>query len=319
MLVVPKLRTIEWTGKPISKPGMYSKISLATYHSATICDGLSVSSSGLRKCFSESPAHFYVEWPGNPDAIEVEDKKHFILGRAVHHLMLGEPFFAKLFAAQPTEYADEKTGEMKKWTYAAGVCKKWRDAREKEGKAILTAEMIEQIKGMAASLSKHPIVRAGALNGMIERSIFWKDKETGLWVKIRPDSIPTSSVDFVDLKKTTSVQWRDLQKAIFEYGYHQQGALIREGARKVLGIAQPTFTLVFVEDKPPHCVRVVTLKDGDLDRGEKQNRAALDTIARCIKSKHWPGPGGEREDAEHIELPEYAQKQIDDRLEFGIA
>jgi hypothetical protein len=66
-------------------------------------------------------------------------------------------------------------------------------------------------------------------------------------------------------------------------------------------------------------VRVVTLKDVDLDRGEKQNRYALDAVARCIKSGHWPGPGGEREDAEHLELPEWAQKQIDDRLEYGIA
>lgn len=311
------MKTIEWDGKPISKPGLYSKIPLNVYHSQSICDGPSVSSSGLRTLFSQSPAHFYTMWSGNPEREEKDEKAHMIVGRAAHHLMLGEPFFAKLFCVQPAEYPDAKTGELKKWTYAAGYCKDWRTARMTEGRAILTGGDVASIKGMAIALGTHPIVKAGALNGMIERSIFWKDKETGLWVKIRPDSIPTESGDFVDLKTTTSVLWNDLRRTIYDFGYHQQGALVRTGAREVLKIAQPTFTLVFAEKDEPHCVRVVTIKDGDLDRGEKQNRYALDTIARCIKSGHWPGPGGEREDAENIELPEWGQKQIDDRLEYG--
>jgi hypothetical protein len=313
----PKLETIPWDGKRIAQPGMYSKIPLAQYH-MQICDGLSVSSSNLRTCFSKSPAHFFCEWTGNPSAVEKDDKKNFILGRAVHHLMLGEDFFSKLFAVAPTHYPDAKTGELKTWTYNANYCKAWRDDQQRAGKAILTENDVAAIRGMAVALSSHPIVKAGALNGLIERSIFTKDKATGLWVKVRPDAIPTSSIDFVDLKTTTSVAWRDLQNAIFEFGYHQQGALIRAAAREVLKIAQPTFTLIFVEKEPPYCVRVVSLKDDDLDRGERQNRAALDTIARCLASDHWPGPGGEREDAEYLELPEYAKKSIDDRLEFGV-
>ena len=313
-----KIESVKWNGKPITKPGLYSNISLEAYHSAKICDGPSVSSSGLRRIFNESPAHFYAEWPGNPDYLDQEDKAHFVLGRAIHHLMLGEPFFAKLFCVQTIEYPDEKTGVLKKWTYAAGYCKEWREARNKEGKAILTEENVQQIKGMAGSLSTHPIIKQGALNGMIERSIFWKDKDTGIWLKSRPDSIPETSVDFVDLKTTTSVQWYDLQRAIADCSYHQQGALVRSAAREILKVANPTFTLVFVEKKNPFCPRIVTLKDNDLDRGEKANRAALDTMAKCLKAKHWPGPGGDREDAVGIELPEWSQKQIDAKIEFGI-
>jgi len=313
------LTSIKWTGKVITKPGLYSNIPLPLYHSAKICDGPSVSSSNLRTLSSRSPAHFYNEWPGNPNYIEKEDKKHFILGRALHHLMLGEEFFGKLFAVPEKEYPDAKTGEMKPWTFQANYCKQWRLAQEKLGKSVLTRDDVDSLLGMVESLRNHPIIRAGALNGMIERSAFWKDKATGLWVKIRPDSIPTSSTDFVDLKTTTSVLWPDLQRTIAECGYHQQGGLIRQGARDLLGISNPTFTLVFVEKTPPYCVRVVTPLDSDLDRGERQNRAGLDTIARCLKAAHWPGPGGEREDAENIELPTWAQKQIDDRLEFDIS
>jgi hypothetical protein len=314
-----KTKSIEWDGHAITKSGLYSKISLDLYHSAGICDGPSVSSSGLRRLFNESPAHFFCEWPGNPKRIEPEDKPHFTLGRAVHHLMLGEPFFAKLFAIQPAEYPDSKTGEVKPWSNNSHHAKAWHESMRKAGRSVLIGKDVDNIRGMAESLGHHPLIRAGALNGMIERSMFWRDKDTGLWIKSRPDSIPGDSGDFVDLKTTTSVKWVDLQRTIADMSYHQQGALVRSAAREVLGIANPTFTLVFIEKKAPWCTRVVTLKDNDLDRGEQANSAAMDAMARCIKSGRWPGPGGEREDAENIELPQWSQTQIDDRIKYGIA
>ena len=309
-------RSIKWDGRQITKPGLYAGIGLDLYHSQKICDGPSVSSSGLRKLFSESPAHFYETWDGNPNRVEPKDKAHFSLGRALHHLMLGEPFFAKLFCIQPDEYESDK-GELKPWSNNAIKCKEWNAARKTEGRTILTSDHVETIKGMAKKLGSHPIVKAGALNGDIERSGFYKDKETGLWVKWRPDSIPGDSGDFVDLKTTISVKWEELARTIFDYGYHQQLALIRSGARAI-GIPFSSATLIFVEKTNPYCVRVVTIKDVDLDRGEKANRVALDAMAECLKRKHWPGPGGDREDAEHIELQEWAQKKIDDRLRYGI-
>jgi hypothetical protein len=315
------MQTIPWNGKPIIKAGLYSLIGLDTYHRGEICSGPSVSSSGLRTLFDKSPAHFYDEWPGNPDYVERPDKAHFILGRAAHHLYLrevGVPSFGKLFAVPPKEYPDKQTGEMKAWTYKAAFCQQWKRLQESEGKAVLRADDIDALRGMADALKLNPLIIEGALNGLIERSIFWRDEPTGLWLKSRPDAIPTSGTEFVDLKTTTSVVWTDLQRTISECGYNQQGALIRRAAREVLGIDNPTFHLVFVEKARPFCVEVVTLKDNDLDRGEQQNRLGLDTIARCLKAKRWPGPGGDREDARYIELPEWKQKQIDERLQHGI-
>lgn len=310
------IKSIDWDYKQIKKPGLYAGVPLDLYHSAKICDGNSVSSSGLRKLFSESPADFYDEWAGNPNRAEPEDKAHFKVGRAVHHLMLGEPFFSKLFCVHPVEYEADK-GELKPWTFAAKACKDWRAAREKEGKAVLTPGDFASIRGMAESLSANPIVRAGALNGMIERSGFWRDKDTGLWVKIRPDAIPTDSGDYTDIKTTQSVLWRDLQKTIFERGYHQQLALIRTGMRE-LGFPFTSASLIFVQKKRPFSNRVVTLKDNTLDTGERANRVALDAMAECLQKNRWPGPGGDREDAQPIELPEWAEKQIDDRIKYGV-
>lgn len=304
-----------WDGEPISKPGMYSGIDADIYHAAKICDGHSISSSGLRTIFNESPAHFFCHWRGNPKAVEQKESRALIVGRAAHHLLLGQAKFAGLFAIQPTEYEDEKTGEVKPWNNNANACKRWHVSQRKAGLTVLTANEGAQITGMATALADHPIVKAGALNGAVERSLFWKDKVTGIWLKSRPDAIPGDGADFVDLKTTESVQWPDLVRTIGEYGYFQQGALIRRAAREVLKIDRPTFSLVFVEKSPPHCVRVVTLKDNDLDRGDKANAAALAIFARCIKSGHWPGPGGDHSDAEPIELSTRQQELIDERLD----
>jgi hypothetical protein len=153
------------------------------------------------------------------------------------------------------------------------------------------------------------------LTGWIERSMFWKRKK--LWLKSRPDSIPADSGDFVDLKTAHSVKWLDLQDAIFDNGYFMQGALVRMAAREVLGIDNATFTLIFVEKKSPWCVETVEIKSHDLDRGEQVILAALDKIEDCLKSKKWPGPNGDKEDMRYIEMREWQQKQVDDKLKFG--
>ena len=194
------MKDIKWDECTISKPGMYRGIDLDFYHAAHICDGPSISSSGLRTIFNESPAHFFCEWRGNPNAIERTERRHFIVGRAVHHALLGQPDFTKLFVVQPDDYEDEKTGEVKKWNNNATACRAWHAKQAKDGKTVLRQAELEQIKGMALVLGKNPIIRAGALNGLVERSIFWKDKGTGLWLKSRPDAIPTDSGDFVDYK-----------------------------------------------------------------------------------------------------------------------
>lgn len=309
------LKTIKWDGAPIAKPGMYSGIDLDLYHAPHICDGPSISSSGLRKIANESPAHFYAEWRGNPKAKERKEGRHFIVGRAAHHLHLGQADFSSLFCVQPETYEDEKTGEVKPWNNNAGACKRWTAKRREEGKSPLTVKEAEQVVAMAEELRRNPIVAHGALNGLVERSLFWKDERTGVWLKSRPDAIPTADGTFVDYKTTTSVVWEDLVRAVYDFGYHQQGALIRTAAREVLGIDKDfAFALVFQEKEPPYCVRVVTLKENDLDRGEKQNRLGIDTFARCVKTGVWLGPGGAHEDAEPIEMSERSQKMIDDRI-----
>jgi hypothetical protein len=294
-------------GHLITTPGIYSGVNMADYHGAQLCDGPSVSSSTLRTITTMSPAHAWVTHPLNPNRIEPEETAAFILGRAAHHLLLGEDSFSTIFVARP----DELGGEA--WHGNKKICRAWLAGQKLQGRTVLTGEQIETIRGMARSMIAHPLIRAGILNGGIEQSYVWKCKETGLWKKARPDATPNDSGDFCDLKTTNSVLTEDLQRTIADYAYHQQGALICEGWYALTGSNASSFTLVFIEKRAPFCIRVVTLRDDDLARGEQQNAAAMATFARCLETNEWPGPGGA--DAEFLSLPAWAQGRIDHQLE----
>jgi hypothetical protein len=304
-----EVKATPWRGEKIAAPGFYSGIPIAYYHTKNICDGISISSSGLRTIFNKSPAHYWITSPLNIDRIEEDDKRAFILGRAAHKLLLGEANFRKEFAIEPTEWPDEH-GIVKPWHNNRTVCKRWHSEREKEGRSVLLPREAEAIIGMSQSIKRNPIAR-DALSGLVECSGFIRDEETNVWLKIRPDSLPVHSGDYVDLKTTLSVQWHDLQRTIFDYGYHMQFALIRSVIRQ-LGLPFGSATLVFVESKPPYCARLVALKDGDLELGDRQNRIALKLFVHCYKNRHWPGPGDG--DVEPISLPDWATGQIENKL-----
>jgi hypothetical protein len=305
------LQSIRWDGNPIAVPGIYSGIPLEAYHRADICVGPSISSTMHRDVTKSSPAHAFAKSPLNPDRPEPKENEAMNLGSALHWIVAREPGFGSRFVIRPDTFRGSK------WNGNRLDCidqlKRWK----RDGMIVLTEKNVEQLQGMAATLSVHPMFLAGILRGRLEQSGFWIDKQTGLWIKIRPDAMPNDSGDYADLKTTSSVMYRDLQNSICEYAYHQQGALILEGARE-LGLEATSFTLVWVESALPYAVRVTQLKDDDLARGHKQNVVARRIIADCLATGAWPSPGDGHDDAEYIDLPDWKRTQIDERLKYEL-
>jgi hypothetical protein len=312
--LAPRTDIVPWDGKPIDKPGIYSGIPINRYHSADICVGPSISSGGLRTIFGRSLAHYWATSPLNPDRADDEDEKEqFILGRAAHHLFLGEPHFKQTFAMRPVDMEDPKTGELKPWNGNRTVCREWLEARQRQRLTVLTPGQSENIVGMAKSLWAMPEVSTAGLlrGGRVELSFIWKDKETGVWLKWRPDTVPTDAWDFVDIKTTIDVRYFKLQRVIEDFGYHQQGGLGRTACREVLGIDMASFNLLFIEKTRPWATALAAVKDSELDRGERMNRHALRLFWRAWKNKEWPGPCP---GVINIETSERYQQRIDEDL-----
>jgi hypothetical protein len=301
------VKVTPWNGEKIGEPGVLRGLPISVYHS-DICAGPSISSSGLRAILNASPAHYWSDSPLNPERQERDASQALILGRGAHHLLLGESDFAKQFVIRPAKLNERD------WNGNRADCKEWLKAVAEQGLTVLLPAQIEAIRGMALSLGQHPLVRAGILGGEIERSIIWQDGETGVWLKVRPDAIPSTDADFADLKTTTDVSFDAIVRAIGEFGYHVQGALVGMACRAVLGREMESFSLVFVEKTPPHCVRIATLMPEDLALGEQQIRIALKLFKRCFDTGVWPGPGGTQSDAEYIGLTTWARDRAQSRI-----
>jgi hypothetical protein len=132
-------------GELITKPGVYD-LTMAEL-SRPAGDGPSISSSGLRTIWSRSPAHFFEESSLNPVPKEPEERPHFSLGRAAHHLLLqGRKGFDDEFVVRPDKWKDWRTADAKEW----------KADQIAAGKTIITDAELANIAGMGRSLAAHP-------------------------------------------------------------------------------------------------------------------------------------------------------------------
>lgn len=298
----------EYAGGQITEPGAYIGVPMSVYHGQPT-PGFSVSSSGLRTIFIQSLKHFWNGSALNPDREDIEQTEAIILGRAAHHLLLGENDFRKFFVERPTEAPDGRA-----WNGNNKSCKDWLANAALEGLTVLTANQIEQIKGMAKSLAAEPIVQGGILNGYVEVSLFWQDPETLIWLKSRPDVIPNDSGDVADLKCVADVSDDGISRGLGERGYHQQAALVGDAFRETLAMEMEHFTLVYVEQKKPHCARFDEVSPQDIAEGAAENRAALRLLKRALDTNYWPGPKSLAGDGGYVRRTSWAARRAAERL-----
>jgi hypothetical protein len=290
-------------GHVITEPGLY-RMSMAWYHSGDVCAGPSVSSTGLRAIQNISPRAFWKTWAGNPDRYpEKDDSDALNLGRAVHSLILGDEVFEDHFVWVPDDAPRRPTAtQIKaferdgKWSELAKPgAEFWKEFDKKaEGRTLLTPDQFERITYMAESLADNPQCVDLLRSDLVEISMIWRDEATGIWVKSRPDCIPTNGADFSDLK-TFSPKGRDIGlaalRSVTDFAYPMQMALASMGSQELLGLSGDRCALVFLQTtKPFECVPVEIDTDS-LYWAKVECRAALDTMARCLEANDWPGLG----------------------------
>lgn len=293
-----------WDGKTITENGVYAGISLDDYHGKRdLLDGPSVSKSALKwllPAHGGSPKAFWGRWGWNPNRIQQPTSKAMDFGKAAHALLLGDEVFDDKFAIRPDKWKDWRSGDAQKW----------RDEKVAEGKTVITAEDFERIKLIHADAAKYPLVEMGILNGKIERSMFWKDEETGIWLRARPDALSRVDGVFADLKTAGKFDEDFLERQIFDAGYYLQAAITRMVCR---GLKRPfeTFTLVYVLNDDVPDTAHVEIDEFDIDRGERVVRWCLRTIRRCLDTGEWPGARPFSEGERRIQMKTWAKDSLD--------
>ena len=301
----------QWNNQIIRKQGFYADIPIETYHhNPFLCDGPSISSSGLRS-FIERPSLYWAYSPYNSKRFEKPESNALSFGKAAHCLILGEDDFNSRFSIRPETYTDDK-GNVKPWNGNANVCKAW--LADNADKTVITQNDMKSIECIADQLSQRTEIQSGLLEGVIETSMIAEVEE--IWLRARPDAIPMHSGDHADLKMTRASDYRDLERTIFQYGYHIQAAVCRMVYRELVKDQDFNYALVFCENTPPHDVYIHQLSDSAIDLGERQVRLGLKYFRKCIDRMEWPSGEGFNPSITTIGIPSWATTKTEIDLTY---
>lgn len=152
----------------------------------------------------------------------------------------------------------------------------------------LDSNELNQVIGVGRAINNNKFAKnAFSQKGESELSIFWVDKETGLWLKCRPDFLPYDCKDIPDYKTCTSANPNTFYGDFIKFGYHVQAAQYRTGVKAVTGIGVESFFFVAQEKEAPFITQVY-LPDMDIvNYGDKAVRKAINLYQECIEKGFW--------------------------------
>jgi hypothetical protein len=259
-------------------------------------DGMSLSASDAILLGNYTPAHLKASWA---EEAEDEGSSQSDFGTLIHTMIL-EPHLAPGAIVQV--FADD-------WRSKDARTK--RDEARAAGKLPVLEKDVDRAQAAVAAVMRHPLAAALLKDGKAEQSWFAKDKDTGLYRKARPDFY-TSNRILVDIKTVASAHPDFLMRRVYDGGWFQQAPFHCDVAERVEGSPVRGYCWLIVEQKPPHAVVIRKPTDTILMHGDRLNKQAWETFARCVKTDQWPAWG---ETLEDLALPTYAFYRLEDEAQ----
>lgn len=310
---------IEATGlRVISEPGGYRDVAAADYHDRELCDAPSISGTGLKilagdkaqRKKGQTPRHFFERSTLNPNRKPPKETDALRLGRAFHDALLLPSAFANDYHFLPEGFS---RAASKKFADAIEEA----DAAIEDGLTCLKVGEVQWIRSMVDALRADELIAPLLADGEAEVTLAWKDAETGVWLRARPDWIVPALDVGLNFKTDADASFSGFSKAIGTFGYAQGAALELDGMAAVFGEAPARYLHPVVEKpnltdfEPGDYIATALweLPPEDIERGRYLNRQAIRLFADCLSSGKWPGYTPE---AEHCGLPSYARHVIDE-------
>lgn len=263
-----------------------------------------MSSSGVRKML-HSPRHFLTYWTDNE---EEEEKDHFRIGRAAHMMLLEPQKFRELYIVQPDFGAMQSSKNR-------AARDEWKQQQDPQA-VIVTEDELNHLVGMMESVMEHPTASNMLKNGRPECSLHWRDEETGVLCRGRPDYLVNDKDDnihLIDFKTS-----RDIRPGIFARDAHRlnygvQLAFYHDGIVQALGRQPASITIIAVEKEPPYEAVCYPLEDKWFEKGQEAYRHALSLYKKCRDTGKWPAY---QSNAQLLSMPREADFDVLPEFQF---
>mgnify|MGYP005999443901 CR=1 FL=1 len=220
------------------------------------------------KAFSRSPLQFLHYKEGK--RVETPAMR---FGTLVHRAILEPEYYSQ----SVTVYGGRRAGNAWKEFEAAN-----------EGKDIVTTNEAMDIRQLSESVLNHPYASA-MIRDCTKYEVSVEFTQCGVPHRGIIDGL--GSWFMLDLKTTTSVDYHNLQRTIYDAKYYMQAAIYQRAAT-LLGYDHEAYFIVAVESKAPHHVQVVELEPQYIARGHLEWEALLS------QWKEWDGKACHNADAE---------------------
>jgi len=243
------------------------RLSNAEYHAKTS----HVNKSQLDE-MARSPAHYKAKFIDK--LIETPRTPALILGSAYHKLQTETDLFFEEYCIAPKINRRTKAGKEEFAEFE----------KSNKGKEVLTEDQYSQIENMVNAVNSHPSAsKLMKLKGRAETTRLWKDYETALDCKCRPDWLCSDDGLIVDLKTTEDASPEGFARSIHKFRYHVQAAFYLRGCDEC-----SNFIFVAVEKSPPYAVVCYQASSDMIAAGDRIATRDLDQLAKCLKSNRWP-------------------------------
>lgn len=208
-----------------------------------------ISRSGISR-LKMSPFHYWNAYL-NPDKAEESKSKSMNFGDLVHRVLLDKEDI----------YRDDFTkAQLKTYHNVMQACE-----------AILSNPKTGKF------------IDAG---GLVEKSIYWVDEETGVLCKARPDTWFDDIV--IDIKTTVSAKKEDYKKSVIKYDYHIQAAMMLDAIENATGKRPCYFAHIVVENKSPFATALYFISDEKINLGQYEYKQQLQIYKECLAKNEWP-------------------------------
>lgn len=248
-------------------PGIMAGIDNATYHADRSC-----ASSSALKAMLKSPAHYRAYLDG-----ERKETPDMAFGTAFHSRLLEPDDFACRYVA-----AIDGDRRAKGW-------KEFEALVSGEGRLLLTSDQSRALEAMVDSVGTHSSAMTLLHSGLKENTLIWRDENTGLWLKARPDNLVTHpSVGVcLDVKTTADLMPEAFARQCVNLDYDLSAAMYLEGLQAVFR-RDFDFMFLAVEKTAPFGRALYGAPSEMIERGKRRLRIALSRLRACIDTDEWP-------------------------------
>lgn len=192
----------------------------------------------------------------------------------------------------------------------------WTTFKDAVGqREIVAHEDYEITKMQLEAVKADPEIAALLATGNSEVSLFWVDRETGVYCKARPDHIhqlPDGRFVGLDLKATADDTPAGFSRSMASMGYHRQEAHYTAGIEAVLGEVS-YWVFAVVSSAPPVLATPYRTDIETKSQARDEVSELLHLYAECRRRDYWPSYTA---DQRVIGLPAWARRSNEVEVSF---